>query len=404
MRIRLAFLGSAFEMQECVWECLASLADNLTSTDALTILDDVPRELCGHEAMTGVVAKVVVVLANMLSNFISPDPPTAIERDLKRQAAKALAEALGSVHGFFDDGSCLKYRDNAFYTCLPLKSHVLALSTQAMEALLASDALQVATENEVYTLLGCWVHQSPNGGASDGPDAVTEAKCLPLFRRLIKLVRLQHLSLEIKLVRLQHLSLEYIANVVTPCPLANKSEKLHLILRSSLDTRDADPAEECAHLAPRNRGHGNLVWDCESTFHVADLLTLDKEEYMYKCMGLVDGYPLRFEVAHESRDGKEPSLGMYVFVVMPSWTTQIWEGGVGRRKSLAYTLRVPNGERKKYLRLRYGEVGLGFSDVFGISWDNIFHEKSSYFPDGQLIVGVTIEVVEKGGRAVQTCQ
>ena len=39
-RIRLAFLGNAFEMEECVWECLASLADNLTPTDALTILDD----------------------------------------------------------------------------------------------------------------------------------------------------------------------------------------------------------------------------------------------------------------------------------------------------------------------------------------------------------------------------
>ena len=50
---------------------------------------------------------------------------------------------------------------------------------------------------------------------------------------------------------------------------------------------------------------------------MADLLTLDKEEYMFKCMGLVDGYPLRFAVAHESRDGNEPSLGMYVYVVMP---------------------------------------------------------------------------------------
>jgi len=89
-RIRLAFLGSAFEMQECVWECLASLADNLTSTDALTILDDVPRELCGHEAMTGVVAKVVQVLADMLNSFIFP---TATERDFKRQVTKALASA-----------------------------------------------------------------------------------------------------------------------------------------------------------------------------------------------------------------------------------------------------------------------------------------------------------------------
>ena len=386
------------------YECLASLADNLAFNDALTILDDVPKELRDHEAMAGVVAKVVEVLADMLNCFTFSDPPTAAEQDLKRQVANALAKALGSVDGFFNDSSCLKYRDNSFYTCLPLKFHILALSTQAMEALLASETLEVATEkktlevateNEVYTLLGCWVHQSPLGAASDGPDAVTVAKRLPFFRRRIKFVRLQHLSLE------------YIANVVTPCPLVNQSGLLLFILRSSLVTRDADPEQltkEGVHSAPRNRGHGNLVWDCESTFYVADHLTLDKEEYLYKCMGLVDGYPLRFTVAHESRDGKEPSLGMYVFVIMPPWTTHIWEGGVGRCTSLAYTLRVTNREREEYLRLRYGEKGLGFSDVFGKSWDNMFHETSSYFPDGQLAVEVTMEVVEKGGRAVETCE
>lgn len=183
------------------------------------------------------------------------------------------------------------------------------------------------------------------------------AKCLPLFRHLIKFVRLQHLSLE------------YIANVVTPCPLANESGLLSFILRSSLVTRDADPAvlaEECARLAPRNRGRGSLVWECESMFHVADLLTLDKGEYLYKCMGLVDGYPLRFAVAHDSIVGeKHDSLGMYVFVVMPPWAAHVWEGGVGRRTSLAYTLRVPNTEKEEYyLRLPYGERGRGLSDIF----------------------------------------
>jgi len=47
-RMRLAFLGNAFEMEDCVPECLVSLVVDLTLTSALTILDDVPEELHGH--------------------------------------------------------------------------------------------------------------------------------------------------------------------------------------------------------------------------------------------------------------------------------------------------------------------------------------------------------------------
>lgn len=36
IRMRLAFLGDALEMQGCVWECLALLTDGLTHADALT--------------------------------------------------------------------------------------------------------------------------------------------------------------------------------------------------------------------------------------------------------------------------------------------------------------------------------------------------------------------------------
>ena len=94
-RIRLAFLGSAFEMEECVWECLSSLADNLAFSDALTILNDVPKELCDHEAMTVVVAKVVDVITNMLNSSIFSDPRTAVEQEFQRQVANALGEASG---------------------------------------------------------------------------------------------------------------------------------------------------------------------------------------------------------------------------------------------------------------------------------------------------------------------
>lgn len=69
-----SFLGSAFEcptIKTFLSKSVVSgksahytVADNMTPTDALTILDDVPKELRGHVAMTGVAAKAVEVLAN----------------------------------------------------------------------------------------------------------------------------------------------------------------------------------------------------------------------------------------------------------------------------------------------------------------------------------------------------
>jgi len=87
-RMRLAFLGNAFEMHECVW---ASLADDLTHADALTLLDKVPEELRGHEAMAGVTVKVVEILGSVLDKWTRSNPPTASQKDLKQKTIDALA-------------------------------------------------------------------------------------------------------------------------------------------------------------------------------------------------------------------------------------------------------------------------------------------------------------------------
>lgn len=79
--MRLAFLGNAFEMEECVRECLASLGDGLTPTDALTVLKEAPEELREHEAAVGVGKKVIAVLANALDKWTESDPPRASEKD-----------------------------------------------------------------------------------------------------------------------------------------------------------------------------------------------------------------------------------------------------------------------------------------------------------------------------------
>jgi len=72
-RMRLVSLGNAFEMEECVRECLASLRDGLTPTDALTILEEVPDELHDYEATKGVVKKVIDILGDT-SSISGPNP------------------------------------------------------------------------------------------------------------------------------------------------------------------------------------------------------------------------------------------------------------------------------------------------------------------------------------------
>ena len=96
-RIRLAFLGNAFEMQECVGECLGSLADDLTPTDALTFLDDVPEELHGHDAMKSVTAKVVEILANRIDERSCPQTSGVIWNGSRKWRSRNLpTKAPGS--------------------------------------------------------------------------------------------------------------------------------------------------------------------------------------------------------------------------------------------------------------------------------------------------------------------
>jgi len=391
-RMRLAFLGNAFEMQECVWECLESLKEGLTLTDAVTVLQEVPEELRGHEAMACVTEKVVAILSKALNEFTEFDPPTTIQKDWKQRIGDALANALGPVNQLFGESPWHKLPDDSFYTCLPLKPHILAHSLTAMEALLASDALHVSTENEVYTLLGCWIHQTPHLAAGyENLHPLFWTNRLAPFKRLVKLVRLHHLSSE------------YLANVVTACPLATLSTLLPFILCSSLIMRDRDAGVRgkgiASSLGAMDRGRGGAGWTYSSTLKLSDLLPLTRGAYLHKYLGLVDGYPIRIQ------PGRTPAktgvvntfFGMYVTVVMPVWTTGTWEGGASRRASLEYNLGV--GTTRSTLWLKHGFDGV---NAFGISnflmkhWEEIIHKKSDLFSDGQITVEAKMRLPSEG--------
>ena len=374
-RMRLAFLGNAFEMEDCVSECLASLADDLAPSNVLTILDDVPEELRGHETMKGVTAKVIEVLADTLNTITQSDPPTASETRKKQELGDALAKALGPVNHFWGQSICAKdlgCLDTTYDTCLPLKTHILALPSKAMEALLACDTLQVTTENEVYTLLGCWLYQSPHAGAYDGIRAVKTARCLPLFRRLVKLVRHHHLSPE------------YLAGVVSVCPLAAESGLLPYMLCLSLTNRKAE--EPWGNPAVKDRGRGSRSYTLTSTFDLADILTLAPEESLCKYVGLIDGYPTAFQIERHV-EKERTDFAIFVYPLVPAWETETWEDGPRVSLDLEFTLRV--GKVQKACQHVFDkDLSWGRTNFFNKSWEQTVYEGSNHFPDGQIKIEV----------------
>lgn len=230
-----------------------------------------------------------------------------------------------------------------------------------METLLASNALHVSTENEVYTLLGSWVHQSQFGAAYDGIHSVSVTGCLPLFERLVKFVRFQHLSLE------------FIGNVVTACPLANQAGLLPSILRSSLVTRETEPRLVAKNggtgSVPLDRGRGGTGWTYTSTLKLTDLLPLAKSENLYMSFGLVDDYPLVIKSKREAGKQEETSFGFSFNIIMPVWKAKEWEGCLSRSASFEYRLRVEIVEKGWYEHLFDGKFGRGYRNLFEKTWE-----------------------------------
>ena len=157
-----------------------------------------------------------------------------------------------------------------------------------MESLLGSDALCVKTKDGFYYLLNSWLRQSPHAGDTLNITTANGEKSILAFRRLVKLVRFQQLSLE------------YIGNVVTTCYFATESALLPFMLRSCLVTREADPEiwalTRGAGLVQPNRGRGDQEWTIRSTLFPADLLPLAQDASVTKSVALVGGYSIQLYI------------------------------------------------------------------------------------------------------------
>lgn len=144
----------------------------------------------------------------------------------------------------------------------------------------------------------------------------------------------------VKFVRLQHLLVDYVANVVTACPFAAESGLLRFILRSSLIARETDPDLLSNPVRP-NRSRGDPHWKYTSTLNLSDILSLDQRTHLYKCIGLVDGYPICITAFPGERE-EQKWLGIHASVVMPRWVSQRgeWEDGLKRCVAFEFQMRA----------------------------------------------------------------
>lgn len=181
-RLRLAFLGNAYEFVDCVQDCLQLLSEeNLTLAEAFRLLDEMPRELWEHDAAMPILCTVIKVLrekaeeqikrrkegtcdpkymaavlekkvAKALVNIIDELGPMrgSTVEEARHQALKQAGEALGKVFGPVNslfEGVAIergfpKLSRSTFYTVLPLRADVRGLSKVVMEVLLGLETLQ----------------------------------------------------------------------------------------------------------------------------------------------------------------------------------------------------------------------------------------------------------------------
>lgn len=155
-RLRLVELADAFEFEDCVEECLESLGRNLTLEAAMIALDDIPEQLRNHDSICDLEELVEAALIKQIDKLARIYDQEGRERELLSKAGAVLAKLLGPVEDFYCIEPCEELKLTGrlgFYNQFELDEKIAELPATVMRVLLASDALEVTTENETYTLL-----------------------------------------------------------------------------------------------------------------------------------------------------------------------------------------------------------------------------------------------------------
>lgn len=373
-RLRLAELADAFEFEDCVNECLSSLGRDLTLESAITALDDIPEHLRQHSAIDDLkelVQSALIIEIDKLAtvyNMKGRNYPEA-ERELLSKAGAVLAELLGPVEDFIygfepldSGGDRLK-----FYHQFSLNDEIAELPVTVMRVLLASDALQVKSENETYTFLIAWLLQAED---------IKEDDMFPTFKKMIDLLRFEHFSPD------------FVMNVVNYCPFVvaedDDGKVMGEIMWKAFSRRHANAALlRKAGLSSnvKDRGTGQeATWTLGSSIPDWLLHSLPPGKRYTETLGLVNGYPVQFIIAHRL-DGQ---LGIYFNVLYPHCGMYLDDRerrGVGMRATFQVNDFAAESMEHFFLE---GESYTSPACFGHRAWEEVVDtgNKALYFPDG----------------------
>ena len=267
---------------------------------AVAFYHDLPAVLRDHLSTRAARSKALSLLTTKIETL---EQEEGAERDFQlRQGREALARCLGPVSQFFQAEVGVRKRGGEAvfkkYSVLPLRSDIKQLPYAAFFHLLASDALQVGSENEAYLLAACWATQSNSTQTNNYGQTSND-----VFQRLVGNIRWQHITAD------------FLANSVAHCPFMRKAgcASLASVITAALVQREAPPDyvnNARVRTAPRNRG--TAPWDAASIINTG--IQLEEVDWLtaqgmmlYKAIGQVNGYPL--ELAFKRAAGGYGGVG-----------------------------------------------------------------------------------------------
>jgi hypothetical protein len=363
VRMRLGVRADSLEFVEAVDEVVKSLPLELDFAGAVTCLEQLPMALETHRDMAAVRSQVVAALIKGIEERNGKTDEEAVA--LMQRGVNALAKYLGPVAQMFEETTDL----STMY--LPLRKNVKQLPYCVFKRLLASEALQVQLENEVYTLGVAWLQQS---SSVDPYSAVRDLA---------------------PLLRYHHMTPDFLANVVCRCPFINSSGLLPLVLQSALVHREVSPtlleAQGVAR-GGRNRGvpPSEARWELKASFTLEELTALPPEQmHVDKGCGVVAGYSAALGVRYESATN---SVGAYLHLCLPK-SPQSLEGGAAAGVGLKVGMELaPDVTIDLVHFFKNSSRKCGSPDAFNKSWGEVVREDSLHFPGGKLEIKATVQL------------
>lgn len=203
------------------------------------------------------------------------------------------ARHLGLVASMFEEGISL------IDETVPLREEVKLLTPVVFNRLLTREGPEVA-RREAYSLLLAWLYQSPH------------VTCVNHRRALFKMLA--------PLLRYHHMTVDFVANIVSQCPLMQNSSLLPSVMYAAFSQREASPGVlQQDHVARGTRSRGMAPslasWEVNASFTL-EVAALHLKESIEKWCGIVAGFPAGFQLQRRQDKGTD-TLAAYLVIDVP---------------------------------------------------------------------------------------